>query len=326
MDALISLLAEPLGHEFMRRALLMTLLVGIACAVFSCFLILKGWSLMGDAVSHAVLPGLVLAHVLAIPLAIGAFFSGLFCAVAVGYLKENSRVKEDAVMGIVFSGMFGLGLIGFTKIETDVHLLHVLFGNVLGISPGDMLEASLIAIAGTLVMLAKRRDFLLHTFDPVHARVVGLPVRVLQFGLLILLALTIVAALKAVGIILVIAMLIAPGAIGFLLTKSFDRMLAVAVGAAVLSCFAGVILSYHLDTATAPLIVVIQGLLFTTALLTAKAIARRKRLAQGMEEPQSLSAEIHSLPSEAKRSSKELSSLRMAASLHAALAIRRLAP
>ena len=207
-------------------------------------------------------------------------------------------------MGIVFSGMFGVGLIGFTKIETDAHLLHVLFGNVLGISNSDMLEAGLIAVASTLVMLAKRRDFLLHTFDPVHAKVVGLPVNVLQFGLLILLALTIVAALKAAGIILVIAMLIAPGAIGFLLTKSFDRMLAVAVGAAVLSCFAGVILSYHLDMATAPLIVVIQGLLFMAALVTVKMIVRNKRLVRVMKEPQSLGPETPCLPSETKRSSK----------------------
>lgn len=275
MDSLIALIAEPLGQEFMRRALLMTVLVAVACSVFSCFLILKGWSLMGDAVSHAVLPGLVLAHLLALPLAVGAFVSGLFCTLAVGYLKDNCRVKEDAVMGVVFSGLFGLGLVGFTKIETDVHLLHVLFGNVLGILPRDLAEASIIAVLSTLVMVAKRRDFVVHCFDPVHARVIGLPVRLLHFGLLILLALTIVAALKAVGIILVIAVLIAPGAIGFLLAKRFDRMMAIAVGSAVFACFAGVILSYHLDTATAPLIVVILGLLFVMALLKVKSVPHR---------------------------------------------------
>lgn len=275
MDSLIALIVEPLGQEFMRRALLMTTLVAVACSVFSCFLILKGWSLMGDAVSHAVLPGLVLAHLLALPLAVGAFVSGLFCTLAVGYLKENSRVKEDAVMGVVFSGLFGLGLVGFTKIETDVHLLHVLFGNVLGILPRDLAEASIIAVLSTLVMVAKRRDFVVHCFDPVHAKVIGLRVGVLHFGLLILLALTIVAALKAVGIILVIAVLIAPGAIGFLLAKRFDRMMAIAVGSGVFACFAGVILSYHLDTATAPLIVVILGLLFVMALLKVKSVPHR---------------------------------------------------
>ena len=127
MDSLLSFVAEPLAYGFMQRALLMSVLIAVVCSIFSCFLILKGWSLMGDAVSHAVLPGLAVAVVIGIPLAIGALIAGLFCAVATGYIKENSRVKEDAVMGIMFSGMFALGLVLLTKIETDIHLLHVLF-------------------------------------------------------------------------------------------------------------------------------------------------------------------------------------------------------
>lgn len=277
METLLSLLVEPLSHEFMRRALFMSVLVGVVCSIFSCFLVLKGWSLMGDAVSHAILPGLAIASILAIPLSVGAFASGLLCALATGFLERNSRVKEDAVLGIVFSGMFAFGLVMFSKIETDLHLLHVLFGNILGITPRDMAEASAIAVLCIHVMLAKRRDLLVHCFDPAHASVIGLPVRRLHFGFLVLLAMTIVAALKAVGIILVVAMLIAPGAIGLLLARRFDHMLAVAVSASVFSCVAGVLLSYHLDTATAPLIVVIEAMLFMGALLASKWSAWRKR-------------------------------------------------
>lgn len=267
MDMLYAFLIEPLSYGFMQRALVISVLIGVVCSIFSCFLILRGWSLMGDAVSHAVLPGLALAYVAGIPLAIGAFVAGIFCALATGFLKENSRVKEDTVMGIVFSGMFALGLVLLTKIETDVHLLHVLFGNVLGISTGNMLEAGLIAAAVSLVMWVKRRDLMLYCFDPGHAAAIGLPVKLLHFGLLVLLSLTIVSALKAAGIILVVAMLIAPGAIGFLLSRTFDRMMAVAVAVSVFSCVAGTLLSYHMDVATAPLIVVMQAVIFVIALL-----------------------------------------------------------
>lgn len=292
MEALLWLLAEPLSHEFMRRALFMSILVGVVCSLFSCFLVLKGWSLMGDAVSHAILPGLAIAYLLAVPLGIGAFLSGLLCALATGYLKQNSRVKEDAVLGIVFSGMFAFGLVMFTKIETELHLLHVLFGNILGITPRDMIEASVIAVLCIVVMLAKRRDLFLHCFDPAHASVIGLPVRRLHVGFLILLALTIVAALKAAGIILVIAMLIAPGAIGFLLARTFDRMLLIAVGASVLSCIAGVLISYHFDTATAPLIVVMEAVLFLCALLATKLCTLRTARSLSPHEVRSLAARL----------------------------------
>ena len=270
MDNLLTLISDPLSYGFMQRALVLAVLIACVCSIFSCFLVLKGWSLMGDAVSHAVLPGLALAYVIGIPLTIGAFVAGLFCAVTTGYLKENSRVKEDAVMGIVFSGMFGLGLVLIAKIESDVHLLHILFGNLLGLSQADLIEAGSIALFCTLVMLLKRKDFMLYCFDPAHAGTIGLPVRWLQFFLLILLALTIVSALKAAGIILVIAMLIAPGAIGFLLANSFDKMLGIALAASIFSCVAGTIASFHLDAATAPLIVVIQGGLFLLALVLRK--------------------------------------------------------
>jgi manganese/iron transport system permease protein len=276
MSALDAWLIAPLSHEFMQRGLLVAVLVGVVCAVLSCFLILKGWSLMGDAVSHAVLPGIVLAQIAGLPLAAGAFVAGLSCSLAIGYLKENSRVKEDTVMGIVFSGMFAIGLVMFVKVESDQHLLHILFGNMLGVRWSDLAETALIAVPTIVIMLALRRDFLLVAFDPAHARAIGLPVGWLNFGLLMLLALTIVAALKAVGIILVVAMLIAPGAIGFLTTRRFDAMLVVAVAVATVSSVIGTILSYHLDGATGPCIVVVQAVFFLAALgLNLRRAARR---------------------------------------------------
>jgi len=269
MIALTDWIVTPLSYPFMQRALIVSLIVAAVCAVLSCYLVLKGWSLMGDAISHAVLPGLVIAYVLGLPLALGAFAAGLSCATLTGYLKDNSRVKEDTVMGIVFSGMFGFGLVIFTKVETELHLLHILFGNVLGVTVQDLIEAAVIAGGTLLVVLIKRRDLLLYCFDPNHARSIGLPVAWLHYGLLILLSLTIVASLKAVGIILVIAMLIAPGATAYLLTDSFERMLAVATAVALTSAALGTLVSFHIDGATGACIVLIQALFFALAFLFA---------------------------------------------------------
>ncbi len=269
MSSLWDFFAVPLGYEFMQRALAVAVLVGAVCAVLSCYLVLKGWALMGDAISHAVLPGIVLAFVAQIPLAVGAFTAGLSCALLTGYLKANSRIKEDTAMGIVFSGMFGLGLVLFTKVETDQHLNHILFGNMLGVTWRDVAEAGLIAGGTLLVVLAKRKDILLYCFDPQHARAIGLPVRVIHYGLLVLLSLTIVASLKAVGIILVVAMLVAPGAVAHLLTDRFDRMLMIATGVAIMSSMTGTIVSYHIDGATGPCIVLIQAAVFVAAFLFA---------------------------------------------------------
>lgn len=267
MSYLLNLVLVPLSYGFMQRALLIAVLVGAVCAVLSCYLVLKGWSLMGDAISHAVLPGLVVAVVLGLPLAVGAMAAGLTCALLTGYLKERSRVKEDTVMGIVFSGMFGFGLVLFTKIETDQHLLHVLFGNLLGVTLQDVVETAIVAGITLLAVAMKRRDLLVYCFDPQHARSIGLPVAMLHYGLLILLSMTIVASLKAVGIILVVAMLVAPGAIAQLLTNRFDRMLVIALAVAVGSCVVGTLLSFHIDGSTGPCIVLIQAAAFLLALL-----------------------------------------------------------
>jgi manganese/iron transport system permease protein len=280
MTAIWDLVATPLSYGFMQRALVVAVLTGTVCAVLSCYLVLKGWALMGDAVSHAVLPGIVIAFVLGLPLALGAFAAGLACAVLTGYLKENSRVKEDTVMGIVFSGMFGFGLVLFTKVDTDQHLNHILFGNLLGVTGRDLLETAVVATVTLAIVLAKRRDLLVYCFDPSHARAIGLPVGLLHYGLLALLSLTIVASLKAVGVILVVAMLIGPGAIAFMLTKSFERMLVIATAVAVGSSVVGTILSFHIDGATGPCIVLVQAAVFLVVLVVTGAL--RSRAASGL--------------------------------------------
>jgi manganese/iron transport system permease protein len=202
----------PFQLPFMVQAMVIAVLVAVPTALLSCFLVLKGWSLMGDAIGHAVLPGVVLAYVVGLPLGLGAFIAGMVCALSVGFLKENSRIKEDTVMGVVFSGLFGLGIVLYTAITTDVHLDHILFGNMLGTSADDLLLAGAIALVVVGVIAAKWRDLMLFIFDAQQAGAIGLRTRLLHYGLLAMISLTIVGALQAVGMILVIALLIAPGA------------------------------------------------------------------------------------------------------------------
>jgi manganese/iron transport system permease protein len=202
----------------------------------------------------------------------------MFAAIATGFLKDNSRIKQDTVMGIVFSGMFGLGLVLYVKIQSDVHLDHILFGDMLGVSWSDIAMSAIIAAVTAGIILVKWRDFLLHAFDPAQAQAVGLPVRLLHYGMLALISLTIVGALQAVGIILAIAMLIAPGAIAFLLARTFSRMLAVSVLVAVASSFLGVYASFFIDSAPAPTIVLLMTIFFLAAFVRATRRAARTRL------------------------------------------------
>ena len=261
----LDMLLAVFEFEFMRNALLISVLVAIPTAMLSCFLVLKGWSLMGDAISHAVFPGVVISYIVGLPLAVGAFAAGMSCALLTGYLKENSRIKQDTVMGVVFSGMFGFGLVLYTKIQSDVHLDHILFGDMLGIGWPDIVETGVIALVATGILAVKWRDFLLHAFDPAQAKAVGLPVNWLHYGLLAILSLTIVGALKAVGLILAIAMLIAPGAIAFLITRTMGAMLVVAVLIAMTASFCGVYLSFFIDSAPAPTIVLLMTAMFLLA-------------------------------------------------------------
>ena len=270
----MDIVLQPFQFPFMNNAFLMMAILSVPTSLLSCYLVLKGWSLMGDAISHAVLPGVVLAYLINIPLIIGAFCAGMVCALATGFLSENSRVKQDTVMGIVFSGMFGFGIVLYTKITTDVHLDHILFGNMLGVGPDQLWTSGLIAAFVGVVMIAKRADFMLHAFDPVQAQAVGLRVGWLHYGMLALISLTIVATLSAVGIILSIGLLIAPGAIAYLLTKRFDRMLMIAVLVTLGSGVLGVYISFFIDSAPAPTVVLVLTAIFILAFARANTVAR----------------------------------------------------
>ncbi|KZS22652.1 metal ABC transporter permease [Wohlfahrtiimonas chitiniclastica] len=265
MDSFITFFTEPFQLELMRRALYAAIVIAIICALFSCFLVLKGWSLIGDAISHAVLPGVVISFIIGIPFIVGAFFSGIFCAFATGFIKNNSRIKEDTVMGILFSGMFAIGLVMITKVESNIHLSHILFGNILGITHAEFIFTLVMSGIIGIILLMKVKDLILFCFDPIQAKVVGLPVTLMHYLLLSMLSLTIVTALQAAGIVLVIAMLIAPGITAFLLTKRFEYMLLIAVLASVSASVIGTIISYHLDADTGPSIVIVQAILFALA-------------------------------------------------------------
>ncbi len=280
---MVETLVMPFQFSFMVRALIISTMVAVPMALLSCFLVLKGWSLMGDAISHAVFPGVVIAYIVGFPYAIGAFAAGMLCALATGYLSENSRIKQDTVMGIVFAGMFGLGLVMYVKIQSSVHLDHILFGDMLGVSWGDIAETAAISALVAAILGLKWKDFLLHAFDPAQARAVGLRVGLLHYGLLCMISLTVVAALKAVGIILAISMMIAPGAIAFLLTRNFRTMLVLSVVIAVLSSFLGIYLSFFIDSAPAPTIVVLLSAAFILVFLYATqktARAERRRISK----------------------------------------------
>ena len=275
----------PFKFGFMQNAFLISMIVAVPTALLSCFLVLKGWALMGDAVSHAVLPGIVLAYILGIPLIIGAFVAGMFTAVATGYLSGNSRIKQDTVMGVVFSGMFGIGIVLFVSVETNAHLDHILFGNMLGVGNGDLWTAGVISLGVGLGLVLKWKDWLLHSFDPAQAQASGLWVNWLHYGMLAALSLTIVATLSSVGLILAVGLLIAPGAIAFLLVRKFATMLWVAVLVCMVSMLVGTYASFFLDSAPAPTIVLILTAVFLVAFLRRQILTRR-RSRRGVEAPQ----------------------------------------
>jgi manganese/iron transport system permease protein len=285
-------LLEPFQHEFMRTALLTGSVVAALCAVLSCFVVLRGWSLMGDAISHAVLPGIVLAYIAGWPLAAGAFLSGLFCSAATGFIRQNSRIKEDTVLGVVFTGLFAFGLVLHSRTESELHLDHILYGHLLGITPEitrQVYVAGAVVVAAVVVL---RRDLLLVCFDPNHARVLALPVRWLLYLLLGLLVLAIVVSLQAVGIILVIAMLITPGCTAQLWTDRFDRMLAIAAGTAVISTIAGILIGFQFDGDIAACIVLAQSAAFALSFAFAPKygwLASRRRAARNSAFPSALS-------------------------------------
>lgn len=259
---ILNFILEPLQYAFMFKAVAVSTVVGVACAILSCFLVLKGWSLLGDAISHAVLPGVVLAYMLGIPFGLGAFVFAMLAVTLIGYIKNNTKIKEDAVMGIVFTTLFALGLMLISKIISSVDLTHVLFGEVLGISDNDAWYTFIILALVSVVVLVFRRTFLLFCFDPIHAQSLGLPVRFIHYAFLSLLAVTITGSIQTVGIILVIAMLITPGSTAFLLTKRFSSMLQIAIAISIVSSLVGAYSSYYFNIATGGTIVFVQGCIF----------------------------------------------------------------
>lgn len=271
----IQTLMLPFQFPFMQNAFLISMIVSVPTALLSCFLVMKGWALMGDAVSHAVLPGIVLAYIIGIPLIIGAFAAGMTCALATGYLSSNSRVKQDTVMGVVFSGMFGIGIVLYVSVETNAHLDHILFGNMLGVEPHELWTSGIIAFGVGTILALKWKDWLLHSFDPAQARASGLWVNWLHYGLLAALSLTIVATLSAAGLILAIGLLIAPGAIAFLMVRKFSTMLWVSVLVCMASMLLGTYASFFLDSAPAPTIILIMTALFIAAFSRRQIITRR---------------------------------------------------
>lgn len=263
----MSWLTTPFEYAFMTEAAMMAIIISIPAALLSCFLVLKGWSLMGDGISHAVLPGIVLAYIIGIPLIIGAFVAGLICALAAGWLEANSRIKQDTTLGIVMSGMFGLGIVIYTQIPSDADLTHILFGNILGVSGDDFRSAGLISAVISIILIMKWRDFAVLAFDPVQAKVSGLWVKLMHYGLLAMISACVVAMLSAVGIIMSVALLIAPGAIAFLLTKRLQIMMLLAVLIAVSSGIIGVWASFWLDSAPAPTIVLVLMIFFIASFI-----------------------------------------------------------
>ena len=279
----IDYLMLPFQFPFMQNAFYISMIVSVPTALLSCFLVIKGWALMGDAVSHAVLPGIVLAYIFGIPLIIGAFAAGMICSIATGYLSTNSRVKQDTVMGVVFSGMFGVGIVLYVSVETNMHLDHILFGNMLGVESHELWTTGIISLGVGLILALKWKDWLLHSFDPAQAKASGLWVNWLHYGMLAALSLTIVATLSAAGLILAVGLLIAPGAIAFLVVRKFSTMLWVSVVVCMASMLLGTYASFFLDSAPAPTIILIMTALFIVAFIR-RQIATRRTSMQRVDE------------------------------------------
>lgn len=265
--SVLEFLIEPMRLDFMVRATATTLVASVVCATLSCWLVLIGWSLMGDAVSHAVLPGVVLAYIVGAPFALGAVIFGFAAVALIGIVRGTSRIKEDAAIGVVFTTLFALGLVLISVTPSQVDLNHIIFGNLLGVSRADLTQVVVLGAVVLAVLVFKRRDFTLYAFDATHAHAIGLNPRFLGATLLGLLALTAVVALQAVGVVLVVALLITPGATAYLLTDRFQRMLLIAPATAVFAGLVGIYVSYYADTASGPMIVLANGVIFTLVYL-----------------------------------------------------------
>lgn len=275
-------LLTPFHYDYMLRAIWVSVLIGGVCGFLSAFVTMKGWSLMGDALSHAVVPGVALAYILGLPFALGAFVAGILAAGTMAFVKNHSRIREDATIGIVFTSWFALGLVLISLFPARVDLKVIILGNILGISPPDIAQVLAISAVTLVVLGLKWKDLMLFCFDPNQARAMGLPVGFLHITLLTLLAATSIAALQAVGACLVVAMLVTPGATAYLLTDRFGKMLWLSAALGAGTAFIGAFASYHFNGATGGCIVTLQTLLFLAAFFFAPkhGMLAAKRLVQ----------------------------------------------
>ena len=283
---MISTLAEPFSYGYMVNAMWVSALVGGVCAFLSAYLMLKGWSLIGDALSHAIVPGVAGAYTLGLPFAFGAFISGGMAAAAMLFLNQRTKLKEDAIIGLIFTSFFGLGLFMISLSPASVNIQTIVLGNILAVTPGDTLQLVLIAGVSLAILLVKWKDLMVTFFDENHARSIGLNPDWLKVLFFTLLAACTVAALQTVGAFLVIAMVVTPGATAYLLTDRFPRLIMVSVAIGTLTSFTGAYVSYFLDGATGGIIVVLQTLIFLAAFVFAPKhgmLAARRRVREALE-------------------------------------------
>ncbi|TIP23034.1 MAG: iron/manganese ABC transporter permease subunit SitC [Mesorhizobium sp.] len=282
----MSVLLEPFGYEYMLNAMWVSALVGGVCAFLSCYLMLKGWSLIGDALSHSIVPGVAGAYMLGLPFSIGAFFSGGLAAAVMLFLNQRTKLKEDAIIGLIFSSFFGLGLFMVSLSPTSVNIQTIVLGNILAITPEDTLQLAIIGFVSLAILLVKWKDLMVVFFDESHARSIGLNPSALKIMFFTLLSASTVAALQTVGAFLVICMVVTPGATAYLLTDRFPRLLVIAVAIGAATSFTGAYASYFLDGATGGIIVVLQTLIFLAAFFFAPKhgmLAARRRSARALE-------------------------------------------
>lgn len=282
----MELLLEPFSYGYMTNAMWVSALVGGVCAFLSCYLMLKGWSLIGDALSHSIVPGVAGAYMLGLPFALGAFFSGGLAAAAMLFLNQRTKLKEDAIIGLIFSAFFGLGLFMVSVSPVSVNIQTIVLGNILAITPEDTLQLAIIGFVSLAILLAKWKDLMVTFFDENHARSIGLKPTVLRAVFFVLLSASTVAAMQTVGAFLVICLVVTPGATAYLLTDRFPRLLTIAVAIGSITSFVGAYVSYFLDGATGGIIVVLQTALFLLAFFLAPKhglLAARRRAAEALE-------------------------------------------
>lgn len=266
---MIDLLLEPFGYGYMRNAIWVSALVGGVCAFLSAYLMLKGWSLIGDALSHSIVPGVAGAYMLGLPFSVGAFFSGALASASMLFLNQRTKLREDAIIGLIFTSFFGLGLFMVSLSPTSVNIQTIVLGNVLAVTPTDTMQLVVISVVSLAILFVKWKDLMVTFFDEDHARSIGLNPTGLKILFFTLLSACTVAALQTVGAFLVIAMVVTPGATAYLLTDRFPRLIAISVAIGSLTALFGAYISYYLDGATGGIIVVLQTLTFLTAFVFA---------------------------------------------------------